>query len=132
MPNESTFSERLKEIRKRRGFTQGYVAEQLGVTRPAYTAYESGKREPDFSALSKLAKIYGVSTDYLLGIEIPSWASEKDIVDLLEMLNQNVTMAYGGENLTVEEKQRVKDIITGLFWEKAHKRKEGGDNDRAN
>lgn len=33
------------------------------------------------------------------------------------MLNSNVNMAYGGETLTEQEKQRVKDVLTGLFWE---------------
>ena len=129
MSEESTFSERLKTIRKKRGFTQGYVADEVGITRPAYTAYESGKREPDFSILSKLAEVYGVSTDYLLGIEVPSWASEKDVVDLLQMLENNVTMAYGGDQLTHAEKQRVSDILTSVFWEKLQKKKEGGVND---
>ena len=47
--------------------TQQEVADKLGITRPAYTAYESGKREPDFSILQSLANIFDVTTDYLLG-----------------------------------------------------------------
>ena len=126
MDDQSTFAKRLKTIRLRRGLTQNAVAERLGITRPAYTAYESGNREPDFELLSKLASIYNVSTDYLLGVDIPSWASEKDVMDLEELLQSNVNMAYGGESLTEAEKQRVKDILTTLFWDKLQKKKEGG------
>lgn len=132
MTDESSFASRLKTIRTKRGYTQSTVADKLGITRPAYTAYESGNREPDFSLLSKLANIYNVSTDYLLGVDIPSWASEKDVMDLEDLLDSNVNMAYGGESLTEAEKQRVKDILTTLFWDKLQKKKEGGGDGKQN
>jgi len=39
----------------------------LGITRPAYTAYEMGKRQPDYETLIKLADYFNVTVDYLLG-----------------------------------------------------------------
>ncbi|MCI3029833.1 hypothetical protein LMF32_12345 [Desemzia sp. C1] len=45
------------------------------------------------------------------------------MMDLEDMLNSNVNMAYGGKRLTEEEKQRVKDVLTGIFWGKIGKRK---------
>ena len=48
---------------------------------------------------------------------IPDWANENDLIELDKLLESNVNMAYGGETLTDEERQRVKDILTGLFWE---------------
>ncbi|MDK1718685.1 helix-turn-helix domain-containing protein [Dellaglioa algida] len=61
------FSERIKELRKNMNRTQQQVADAIGVTRPAYTAYEIGNREPDFELLTKIAVYFNVSTDYLLG-----------------------------------------------------------------
>ncbi len=46
---------RLKELRKLKKATQDDVAKYLGITRPAYTAYEAGKREPDDETKIKLA-----------------------------------------------------------------------------
>jgi repressor LexA len=60
-------SQRLAELRREREKTQEDVATHLGITRPAYTAYESGRRQPDYDALLKLASYFNVSTDYLLG-----------------------------------------------------------------
>ncbi|MFX3616421.1 MAG: helix-turn-helix domain-containing protein [Sporolactobacillus sp.] len=57
----------MTEIRKEFQKTQQNVADYLGVTRPAYTAYELGSREPDFETLQKLAEYFDVTTDYLLG-----------------------------------------------------------------
>lgn len=57
----------LKELRKRYNWTQQDMAKKLGITRPAYTRYETGEREPDFEMMKKLSNIFGVSTDYLIG-----------------------------------------------------------------
>lgn len=66
----------------------------------------------------KVADYFGVTTDFLLGSnQAPKWANKDDLFELDKMLNSNVNMAYGGETLTEQEKQRVKDVLTGLFWE---------------
>lgn len=60
---------RLKELRKEHGYTQAEVAERIGFTRSAYTNMEIGIREITVDTLDKLASLYGVTTDYLLGRE---------------------------------------------------------------
>lgn len=59
--------DRLRNLRNEKDLTQQDLADFLGITRPAYTAYESGRRQPDNETLSKLADFFGVSVDYLLG-----------------------------------------------------------------
>lgn len=61
------FAKRLVYLRKLNKKTQKQISEILGVTRPAYTAYEKGNRQPDYDTLLKLANYFDVSTDYLLG-----------------------------------------------------------------
>ncbi|WPS85696.1 helix-turn-helix transcriptional regulator (plasmid) [Brevibacillus halotolerans] len=60
------FSQVIKELRKQNKYTHQYVADQLGITRQAYSNYEKG-RVPDTSIVIKLAELYSVSTDYILG-----------------------------------------------------------------
>jgi transcriptional regulator with XRE-family HTH domain len=60
-------SEKLSELRKRRGLGQADLAEYLKITRQAYSSYETAKREMDFESLCKIADFYNVTTDYLLG-----------------------------------------------------------------
>ena len=62
------FNENLKEARLSAGFSQKYVAEVIGVAKSTYSLYESGGREPDVEKIKKLAKLFGVSGDMLLGI----------------------------------------------------------------
>lgn len=117
---------RMKDKRKSLGYTQKEVADHIGIARTTYAMYESESRDPDTKTLENLADFYGVSTDYLLGRDVPEWASTEDVFELQTLLENNVNMAYGGESLTDAEKQRVKDILTALFWEKLQKKKKDG------
>jgi len=63
----SMFPERLKEIRSQHGYTQKNVADKLGISERAYQHYELSTRKPDFDGLIKIAEVYNVSIDYLVG-----------------------------------------------------------------
>lgn len=117
---------RMKDKRENLGYTQKEVADRIGIARTTYAMYESESRDPDTKTLESLADFYNVSTDYLLGRDVPQWASQDDVIELKRLLENNVNMACGGESLTEAEKQRVKDILTTLFWDKLQKKKEGG------
>ena len=58
---------RLRELRQQRNMTQLEVAESLGVSRVTITKYETGDREPDLKTAQRLAELFGVSIDYLVG-----------------------------------------------------------------
>lgn len=60
---------RIAELRKKKHMTQGDLAEVIGKSTSTVAMWEIGKRDPDSSMISKLADIFGVSADYLLGIE---------------------------------------------------------------
>lgn len=57
----------LKEERTKRGYTQQEIANILNISRVAYTLYENGKNTPTTDNILRLADLYNVSTDYLLG-----------------------------------------------------------------
>lgn len=61
--------EKLKSLRLQQNLTQKQIAERIGMAVSAVSAYESGTRNPSYDVLIKLARIYHVSADYLLGIE---------------------------------------------------------------
>jgi len=64
-----TLGERLKGAREKKGWSQLFVAEKLGITNTVLSNYERDYRDPDTETLKKLAELYEVSTDFLLGIE---------------------------------------------------------------
>lgn len=61
------FQERLTEQRRLNQLTQKQVAEYLKISQPSYIRYENGSAEPNFENLSRLADLFDVSVDYLLG-----------------------------------------------------------------
>lgn len=60
--------EKLKELRTQMNLTQTQVAERVGLAVSAISSYESGTRYPSYKALIKLAALFHVSTDFLLGV----------------------------------------------------------------
>ena len=61
------FGDTLRELRLSKKLTQEETAKIIGVARGTYTHYELNKREPDNDTLLKIANLFGVTTDYLLG-----------------------------------------------------------------
>ena len=60
-------SMRLRECRKNKGYTQGQVAIYCDITEKAYQNYELMTRIPKIDILVKIADLYNVSLDYLVG-----------------------------------------------------------------
>ena len=59
--------EKLKQLRKQKKLSQVTLAERLGVSKSVISAYENEVHLPPYDVLLKLSRIFGVSTDYLLG-----------------------------------------------------------------
>ncbi len=62
-------SEKIKELREARKWTQAELARRLSITRNGVNSWEQGLSMPSPALLVELAKTFSVSTDYLLGIE---------------------------------------------------------------
>lgn len=62
------FPRRLREIMREKGETQQTVGDAIGKTRQAVGYYADGSSSPDWETIVKIAKHFGVSTDYLLGL----------------------------------------------------------------
>lgn len=61
------FGKRLKILREQRSMLQAELADILGLAPSTVSMYERGERDPDTNALIKIAKLFNVTTDFLLG-----------------------------------------------------------------
>lgn len=68
MTEKNVFSERLTQLREDRGLKRQEVADSLEISRASLEYYEKGQRKPDIEVAARIAKYYGVSTDYLVGV----------------------------------------------------------------
>lgn len=100
-----TFGEKIKKLRQEKGWNQEYVAQQLKISIPALSRYESGTYEPKSMAIiSDFAKLYDVTTDYLLGLSLEYDDTLKDIR----------IASYNGvdvEGLSDEEIEEIKQFV---------------------
>ena len=62
-------SNKIKSLRLERGLSQQCLAKQIGVSQKAIDFWEKNINEPKASYIINLAIFFGVSTDYLLGLE---------------------------------------------------------------
>ena len=60
---------RLREVRKKQGLTQTELGELIGVGKSAICCYEKETRNPTLEALIEMIHVFGVSADYLLGVD---------------------------------------------------------------
>lgn len=63
------FGNRLKTLRIRENMTQQQLANKLGLTKSVISAYETDLRLPSYDVLIHIAKIFNVTSDFLLGLE---------------------------------------------------------------
>lgn len=95
----------MRCLREHYGLTQTQLAERLGVTKSAVNAWETGTNSPSLTYIIKLAQIYGVSTDYLLGV---NERLTVDITNLDELQKQAVTLMirlFNRDNKSAEEQK---------------------------
>lgn len=77
-------ADRVKALRDRAGLTQAALAKRLGITRSSVNAWEMGVSVPSTQYVIELAKLFHVSTDFILGMSDSASVSvsgltEKDI-----------------------------------------------------
>lgn len=102
----------LKAARKVAHMTQAEVAKVIGITQNGYSYWETGKAKIDHESLSKLADLFGVTTDYLIGASenpkntsilipvlgsIPAGIPLEAIEDVIDNEEIPATMGAGGK-----------------------------------
>ena len=93
-------AEKITDLRKKAGWSQEELAEQLGVSRQSVSKWEGGQSLPDMDKIVRMSNLFGVSTDYLLKDEI----SELDETPLIQSEEGRL------RRVTMEEASRYMEI----------------------
>lgn len=102
----SEFSERLTNLRENRGWSKTYVAKEIGLSSmQTYANWEYGRTEPDFEVLAKLANLFNVSTDYLLGKKEGRTPQEMTLDEAVDSV-----MSFEGRTVTDHDRQMMKSL----------------------
>ena len=119
------FGKHLKRLRESRGYSIRQLAYKSGVSYGQISRVEQGTRgTPKPETIEKLAKGLGISYDYLM--ELAGYVEPEkpdQPVEMTEFL-RNANVLFLGQPLTKQDKQRVEDVLTALFFDALKKRRE--------
>ena len=101
--------QRIRDLRKQKRMSQTELAKSAGVSQTTVTAWETGKAEPSSSAVAKLAYIFNVTTDYLLGRPNKQETKKDDV----ELSDDDVIMTWRGKPLSDEDRELIRRIMNG-------------------
>jgi transcriptional regulator with XRE-family HTH domain len=105
--DEKTIGNRLREIRRRRGFTQAEIAEQLGLDQTLVSNYERGAARLHGALVAGFAKALRVSSDELLGLKPLKETQSSRMARLLKRLG-------AVEKLPLSDRRTVLKLVEGL------------------
>lgn len=124
----NTFGYNLKLLRMQNNWTQTELAKLLNVAKGTVSNWENENRFPDKDTLNKIADVFNVSMDYLLGrtSTIVAPITKKDIKDHDTFMEDAKALFMNGE-VAEEDKEKIFKDISDLFWEskKINKEKYG-------
>lgn len=104
------FGERLREIRKERGYTMEKVYKGLNLPRSTYSGWELGRRIPLSKSLSQLASFLETNVDYLmLKSDDSNKVSSNDIKGRL--LNESYSVTWDGKEIPSEKAAEIAALI---------------------
>lgn len=106
---------RLKKLRDENNFSQKDVANRLNISNATLSQYESAVRQPSYDILKKLADIYDVSIDYLLGCtNIRNFKDNNNLsVEELSLIDDYKKLNSTGKK---EAEKRVKELTLIPFY----------------
>ena len=103
------YGERLRLLRKAHRLTMEEVGKRLGIAKSSYAGYENETRQPPLEKLQKLAEMYNVSTDYILGLtDDPD--PKRDRRNVREFLMKK-HLHWDGRPLSEEELEPIRKLL---------------------
>jgi transcriptional regulator with XRE-family HTH domain len=105
--------ERIKELREKHGWTQREFAKRLGISYSVVNRIELGKRPIEDKELAKIADIFDVTTDYLLGRSESIYT--KDEKEFLEDIDLPIEKLMDKYNLTIDGEPATKEEIANVI-----------------
>ncbi|WP_340018311.1 helix-turn-helix transcriptional regulator [Paenibacillus sp. FSL H3-0457] len=124
-----SIAETVSKLMESEGLSKYKLAKESGVPYTTLIKILDGTtKNPQIESLQSIAKYFNVDVDDLIDSgssheakvekpELPTWATKKDIADFKQMLEEDQPVMFDGVPIEGEKRQRVMDILSGLFWE---------------
>lgn len=103
-------ADKIADLRKKNGWSQEELSNQLGVSRQAVSKWESASTIPDLDKIIKMSNIFGVSTDYLLKDSFGDEKEEEIIIEnsLEDSIEENI------QTVSIETANEYLDLLKNV------------------
>ena len=107
-------ADKITALRKKAGWSQEELAEQLGVTRQSVSKWEGAQSVPDMDKVVQMSRLFGVTTDFLLKDEL----SEEEPAPEGCVNHSAMQALLEEEDYTRENKAKspVIGAVSGIYW----------------
>ena len=107
-------ADKITALRKKAGWSQEELAEQLGVTRQSVSKWEGAQSVPDMDKVVQMSRLFGVTTDFLLKDEL----SEEEPAPEGGVIHSAMQALLEEEDYTRENKAKspVIGAVSGIYW----------------
>lgn len=102
-------SNKLKTLRKEKGYTQSELAKLVGVSLPTMVRYEKGESEPRHETLELIANVLEVNVSDLFGFTPDEWSEDLDAVAV-----------FSSQAMKDETKQKIAKLLIGMTDKQIH------------
>lgn len=106
-----SIGERIKQARKRKGFTQKELADKVGINKNTICGYEAGHREPDALKINALSKALGVTGDWLLETPFAEQLDESANAQQPSISPDAMKVALDYDSLDYRGKYAVRSVL---------------------
>jgi transcriptional regulator with XRE-family HTH domain len=109
---ETVLGQRIKQLRRQKlNITQEQLAEKMGVSKSTISQWESNTNEPNVDALIKLADLFGVTVDYLIGRDNYSEEERNFLRDIDELTPEDLIEKY---HLKIGDREATREEIVEM------------------
>ena len=107
------YKNNLKKLREHSGYSQEEIANKLGIFRSTISRYENGERKINGENLVKLAKLFNVTPEYLLGLEDDK---KKDNIITKEQLTKDNMAFFKAKDISDEDKKKMIEMMQEFYY----------------
>ncbi|WP_152393765.1 helix-turn-helix domain-containing protein [Paenibacillus guangzhouensis] len=117
-------AEMIQRLMDEKGISIYKLSKETGVSYTGLTKILNGQtKHPQIDSLKLIADYFHKPVDYFTSTRspdvspLPEWATSKDKMDFKKMLEEDAPVMFDGVPIEGQARQRVLDVLTGLFWE---------------
>ena len=121
--------ERLRDLRKQKGYSQTQMARKLHITQGAISQWENGLTTPAADQLVTIAQVFGISVDELLGADAPIIKEAQGTGLQAPRTTEARILAAGIDKMPEKERKKALEIMNLMFEKYADFFEKGTDSD---